>query len=88
MPYVRAKKFPGKDGKVHSYYQLVEGQRGVDGKVRQRVLVHLGKHDSIEAARAAATAWMDRATSTRPNRREGGRHLPSGPLAGQRVSGV
>ncbi len=53
MPYVREKKIPGKDGKVYSYYQLVEGKR-VDGKVRQRVIGHLGKHDSIEDARVAA----------------------------------
>ncbi len=57
MPYVRAKKIPGEDGKVYIYYQLVEGER-VAGKVRQRVIAHLGKHDSIEAARAAAAEWM------------------------------
>ena len=48
MAYVRKKKV----GK-YEYYQLVEGKR-VDGKVRQRVIAHLGKHDSIEAARQAA----------------------------------
>ncbi len=52
MAYVREKKVPGKDGKVYRYYQLVEGER-VDGKVRQRVVKHLGRHDSIEEARAA-----------------------------------
>ena len=45
MAYVRKKRV----GK-YEYYQLVEGKR-VDGKVRQRVIAHLGKHDSIEAAR-------------------------------------
>ena len=55
MAYVREKKVPGKNGKAWSYYQLVEGKR-VDGKVRQRVIAHLGKHSSIEAARAAAEA--------------------------------
>ncbi len=55
MAYVREKKVPGKGDKTYSYYQLVEGRR-VDGKVRQRVVAHLGKHDSIEAARAAARA--------------------------------
>lgn len=59
MPYAREKKIPGKDGKVYRYYQLVQGERRVDGKVRQRVIAHLGKHDSIEAARAAAAEWMD-----------------------------
>ncbi len=53
MAFVREKKVPGKGDKTYSYYQLVEGRR-VDGKVRQRVVAHLGKHDSIEAARAAA----------------------------------
>jgi hypothetical protein len=45
VAYVRKKRV----GK-YEYYQLVEGKR-VDGKVRQRVIAHLGKHDSIEAAR-------------------------------------
>lgn len=60
MPYVRKKKIPGKSGKVYTYYQLVEGQRGVDGKVRQRVIAHLGRHDSIEAARQSAAEWTGR----------------------------
>jgi hypothetical protein len=42
MAYVRKKRV----GK-YEYYQLVEGKR-VDGKVRQRVIAHLGKHDSID----------------------------------------
>jgi hypothetical protein len=42
MAYVRKKRV----GK-YEYYQLVEGKR-VDGKVRQRVKAHLGKHDSID----------------------------------------
>jgi hypothetical protein len=53
VPYVREKKIPGKNGRVYTYYQLVEGRR-VNGKVRQKVIAHLGKHDSIESARAAA----------------------------------
>lgn len=59
MTYVREKKIPGKAGKVYRYYQLVENQRGVDGKTCQRVIAHLGKHDSIEAARQSAAEWMD-----------------------------
>jgi hypothetical protein len=55
VAYVREKKVPGKDGRSYSYYQLVEGKR-VDGKVRQHVIAHLGKHPNIEAARAAAEA--------------------------------
>jgi hypothetical protein len=48
MAYVRKKRV----GK-YEYYQLVEGRR-IDGKVRQRVIAHLGKHPSLEAARAYA----------------------------------
>ncbi len=48
MAYVREKKIAGQ-----SYYYLVEGKR-VDGKVKQKVVRYLGKHDSIEDARAAA----------------------------------
>jgi hypothetical protein len=55
VAYIREKKVPGKDGRSYSYFQLVEGKR-VDGKVRQRVIAHLGKHPNIEAARAAAEA--------------------------------
>jgi hypothetical protein len=54
MAFVRAKKVPGSGGKVYTYYQLVEGYRTEDGKVRQRVLKHLGRFDSIEDAREAA----------------------------------
>ena len=32
-----------------AYYQLVENER-VNGKHRQRVLMHLGRHRSVEAA--------------------------------------
>jgi hypothetical protein len=59
MAYVRDKKVPGSSasGKVYTYYQLVEGYRDPDtGKVRQRVLKHLGPFESIEVAREAAAA--------------------------------
>ena len=42
--YVRKKKV--KDGE---YYQLVESRR-VDGKPRQKVLLHLGRHPTVDAA--------------------------------------
>lgn len=44
MAFVRAKKVKGKE-----YYQLVESRR-VNGKPRQKVLVHLGRHSSVDAA--------------------------------------
>ena len=48
--YVREKKIRRGEGtwdnplKVYSYWQLVEGHR-VDGKVRQRVVAHIGAAD-------------------------------------------
>ena len=44
MAYVRMKKVKGSE-----YYQLVESHR-VDGKPRQKVLVHLNKHTTVDAA--------------------------------------
>jgi hypothetical protein len=56
VAYVRAKKIR-RDKREYRYFQLVEGRRDPDtGKVRQRVLKHLGRFDSIEAAREAAAA--------------------------------
>jgi hypothetical protein len=53
MAYVR-QKVVRKDGREYRYYQLVEAYREPDtGKVRQRVLKHLGKFDSVEDARAS-----------------------------------
>jgi hypothetical protein len=44
MTYVRKKKV-----KRYEYYQLVESHR-VDGKPRQRVIMHLGKEPTVDAA--------------------------------------
>jgi hypothetical protein len=44
MAFVRKKR-----GRHHDYYQLVESRR-VDGKVRQKVLLHLGRHPTVEDA--------------------------------------
>jgi hypothetical protein len=66
MAYVREKKVPGKGGKTYSYYQLVEGKR-VNGKVVQHVIAHLGKHDSIESARAAAANVVPKEVSPSGN---------------------
>jgi hypothetical protein len=44
MTYVRKKKV-----KRYEYYQLVENHR-VDGKPRQRVIMHLGKEPTVDAA--------------------------------------
>jgi hypothetical protein len=52
MVFVRRKKMGGKH-----YYQLVRNDR-VAGKHRQKVLCHLGVHDSIEAAIADTQRQM------------------------------
>jgi hypothetical protein len=44
LAFVRIKRVDGKE-----YYQLVESRR-VDGKPRQKVLMHLGQHASVEEA--------------------------------------
>ena len=44
MTYVRKKKV-----KRYEYYQLVENHR-VDGKPRQRVIMHLGKEPTVDGA--------------------------------------
>jgi hypothetical protein len=42
--YVREKRVRNKTGRYYSYFQLVRGER-VDGKVRQRVVKHLGRFE-------------------------------------------
>lgn len=42
MVYIRTKKIKGKN-----YYYLVEGSRGQDGKVKQKVIRYLGNVESI-----------------------------------------
>ena len=44
MAFVRIKRVDGGE-----YYQLVESRR-VDGKPRQKVLVHLGHHKTVDEA--------------------------------------
>ena len=44
MAFVRKKRLGG-----YEYYQLVEN-RWIDGKPRQRVLLHLGRYSDIEVA--------------------------------------
>jgi hypothetical protein len=38
------------DQETYTYYQLVRGYRNEEGKVRQEVLAHLGRHETPEAA--------------------------------------
>jgi hypothetical protein len=58
--YVRRKSVPRGD-KQHTYYQIVEGYRE-GGKVRQRVLAHLGTNPTPEAA---IEAWEREAAQWR-----------------------
>ena len=44
MAFVRTKRIDGRE-----YYQLVESRR-VDGKPRQKVLMHLGQHATVDEA--------------------------------------
>ena len=44
MAFVRIKRIDGRE-----YYQLVESRR-VDGKPRQKVLMHLGDHATVDDA--------------------------------------
>ena len=50
MAYVRKKRVKAKKrDKGYEYYQVVESYRE-NGKVRQRMLVHLGEYPTVEAA--------------------------------------
>ena len=52
--YVRRKKVGD-----HQYYQVVEARR-VDGEPRQRVLLHLGHHETIDTALGAWPKEIER----------------------------
>src|SRR5215210_4796839 len=64
MAYVRKKKIRGENGKTYTYHQLVRGYRE-DGKVKQEVVAHLGRHETPGAALTywdeAAGRWRQRA---------------------------
>ena len=59
MSYVREKKMTIAGRSYGGYYQLVEGRRE-GGKVRQKVIAHLGKFPDIEAARRYADEHYSR----------------------------
>jgi hypothetical protein len=66
MAYVRKKKIRGGNGKTYTYHQLVRGYRE-DGKVKQEVVAHLGRHETPEAALAY---WQEQAQRWRQNARD------------------
>lgn len=70
MAYVRTKKVGGRE-----YYQLVESRR-VEGQPRQKVLVHLNRHPTVDEA---LREWPKEIRSLRDraaNEREAGRIWP------------
>ncbi len=69
--FVRKKRVRHED-----YYQLVESHR-VDGKPRQKVLLHLGRHPTVEAA---LKAWPREAKRLR---READRKREFVPVGGE-----
>ncbi len=62
--YVRATKTKGRG----PYFQLVRSYRNEEGQPRQEVLVHLGVHETPEAALAS---WPDEVAHLRRIGREG-----------------
>jgi len=58
MAYVRKKNIRAENGKTYTYHQLVRGYRE-DGKVKQEVVAHLGKHETLEAALAYWQEWAE-----------------------------
>ena len=69
MAFVRSKTVNGR-----RYYQLVENYRE-DGKHRQRVLVHLGKHATLKDAINDVAARVDALTEAAMRDRERAAHL-------------
>jgi hypothetical protein len=71
--FVRTKKVQGRE-----YRQLVENYRE-DGRHRQRVMVHLGKHETAEEAlRAAREQWEALDTSKLHEQLQTARHEARG----------
>ena len=58
MTYIRKKTIRKANGagERYTYYQVVRGYRE-DGKVKQEVVAHLGKHDSVEKAIEELEHW-------------------------------
>ncbi len=80
MAYVRKKKIRGENGKTYTYHQLVRGYRE-DGKVKQEVVAHLGRHETPEAALAY---WEERAEWSRQQARD---HMRGAQLIRDRAVG-
>jgi len=75
MAFVRKKRVGG-----HEYYQLVES-RWVEGKPRQRVLVHLGRYPTVETALKKWPKAIERLARFAQNKREEGERLYQDPTS-------
>lgn len=75
MAYVRTKRVKGRE-----YYQLVESRR-VEGEPRQRVLVHLGHHRSVDEALEAWPREIRRLRRLATRQRKSAAELPEGSSA-------
>ncbi len=75
MAFVRKKRVGG-----YEYYQLVEN-RWVEGKPRQRVLLHLGSYPTIEAALKQWPKAIERLERFAQSKREEAERLSKDPAS-------
>lgn len=75
MAFVRKKRVKGKE-----YYQLVESRR-VEGKPRQKVLMHLGQHASVDEALEEWPYEIRRLRRRATTQRKAAADLPEGSRA-------
>jgi hypothetical protein len=78
MAFVRKKRLGG-----YEYYQLVEN-RWIDGKPRQRVLLHLGRYSDIEVALKEWPGAIERLSRFAQREREKAERLSEDPGASAR----
>jgi hypothetical protein len=74
------------DTEYYTYYQLVEGYRDDNGKVRQRMLAHLGRNETPEAALQNWSKWAAYYKTRAAEYRRAEELLRSGQLEGVRTS--
>jgi hypothetical protein len=82
MAFVRKKRLGG-----YEYYQLVEN-RWIDGKPRQRVLLHLGRYSDIEVALKEWPGAIERLGRFAQREREKAERLSEDPGSSARSSRV
>ena len=82
MAFVRRKRVG-----PYEYYQLVEN-RWMDGKPRQRVLLHLGRYTTVEAALEGWPKEVEGLRRFASQRRDKAERLKKGDVAEQMVATV